>query len=132
MEAFFFLTNILSSQICLHLCDNLNKNGPQRFYIYLNAWTAGGGSVWEGLGSMAMLAKMFDTGLALRFQKPQLASYLMLVDHEKHDHHHVRSLFLVQCHVCLPTVILPVMMVMDSPSETVSPLNAFFYMLPCS
>lgn len=68
-----------------------------------------------------MLAKMFYTGLALRFQKPQLASYLMLVDHEKHDHHHVRSLLLVQRHVCLPTVILPVMLVMDSPSETVSP-----------
>lgn len=81
---------------------------------------------------MATLAKMFYTGLALTFQKPQLAFYVMLVNHDPRNHDHVRSLLLVQCHVCLPTVILPVMMAMDSPSETVSPLNAFFYKLPWS
>ena len=38
-------------------CGGLNENGPCRF-IYLNAWFPVDGTVWEGLGGVALLEEV--------------------------------------------------------------------------
>ena len=35
----------------------LNENDPHRL-IYLNAWSPVGGTIWKGLGGVALLEKM--------------------------------------------------------------------------
>lgn len=37
----------------LCLCGSLNETGPLRF-IYLNAWSLDGGTVWEGLEDVVL------------------------------------------------------------------------------
>ena len=48
-------------------CDSLNENGPQRL-LSLNTWPPVGGTVWEGLGHVALLEEVCQWGQALRFQ----------------------------------------------------------------
>lgn len=43
-------------------CDGLNDNGPHRC-IYLNAWSAVGGTVWRGLGGVALVEELLLCGL---------------------------------------------------------------------
>ena len=48
------------------LAGSWNENGP---IANLNAWPPVGGTVWEGLGGVALLEKMCHWGWALRFLK---------------------------------------------------------------
>lgn len=45
----------------------LNESGPHTF-ICLNTWLSVGGVVWEGLGSVVSLEKVYHLGQSLRLQ----------------------------------------------------------------
>lgn len=47
-------------------CDGLNMNGLHRF-IHLNSWSSVGGSLWEGLGGIALLKVVRYWGWTVRF-----------------------------------------------------------------
>lgn len=44
-------------------CGGLDETGPYKF-IYLNTWSSAGRSVWEGLGSVAVLEEVCQWGWA--------------------------------------------------------------------
>lgn len=46
----------------------LSKNGPHRL-LYLNTWSLVNGTVWEGLGVMAFLDKVFHCGVDFEVSK---------------------------------------------------------------
>ena len=49
-------------------CASLNENSSHML-ICLNAWSLLGGTVWEGVGGVALLEEMWmDWGWILRFQ----------------------------------------------------------------
>jgi hypothetical protein len=70
-----------------------------------------------GLEGVALLEEVYHFGWTLRFQKPMLGLVSFSLQFVDQD---VSSQLLLQCPVCLSAALLPAMMVMDSPSETVN------------
>lgn len=88
--------------------------------ISLNAWPPFGGTVLEGLVDMTLLEEICNWEWALRFQTPRhsyLSIYLFFPIVKRSD---VSCELLLHHYACLPTVMLPIMMVMNSISETLS------------
>jgi hypothetical protein len=104
--------------IFLHCYGSLNKNGLSR-QINWNSWSSVDGTIWEGLGSMALLEKMCHWRWALKSKKyrPSPVNSLSLI----HVDNDMSSQMLLQCHSCLPAIMLPTVMVIDSLSEIISP-----------
>lgn len=50
------------------MCGSLNKNDTHR-PIYLTIWPLIAGTVWKGLGGLAMVEEVCQWGQVLRFQK---------------------------------------------------------------
>lgn len=83
--------------------------------MYLNACSRVGIAGWEALGGVAFLERMYHWGHALRFQKPMPVietSFCLVVVFEDGC-----SQLPPYCHACLPAVMLPTMMLMNSPCE---------------
>lgn len=60
-------------------CGALNENGSHR-PIWTNAWSLTCGTVLWSIMRCGLIGRVISVGLALRFQKPSLALFLMLVD----------------------------------------------------
>ena len=56
-------------QMCMcslnHTCDGLNENNSHRF-INLDSSMSIGGTIWEGLGCVALLEEVCHQGMVLR------------------------------------------------------------------
>lgn len=98
-------------------CDGLNENELIGSYICVLLSSPVGGTALEGLGVVA-LGKMCLWGWALRFKNlvvlPSSALCLLFLDKD------ISSQSLLQHHVFLLVAKSPIMMIMDSPSETLS------------
>jgi hypothetical protein len=90
----------------------LNGNDPHRC-IYLNLCSQVGGAVWERLGGMALLER-FITGGGLWGFKSLCPAHSLLFSVSG-----LSSQLLLKCHACLPAAIVPIVLVMDLPSETI-------------
>ena len=97
----------------LNNCASWNENGPQRLK-YLNAWSLVAGTVWEGLGGVAMLEEVWHWRLTLRVQRLQLfptssLSVSWLVSQQR------SSQLVLQHHACwlLAAAMLATMMDME-------------------
>lgn len=97
----------------LNNCASWNENGPRRLK-YLNAWSLVAGTVWEGLGGVAMLEEVWQWRLSLRVQRLKLfpsssLSVSWLLSQQR------SSQLLLQHHACwlLAAAMLPTMMVME-------------------
>lgn len=86
--------------------------------IRLNIWSPVNGTIWEGLGGVALLEEVCFWGQALRFEKPTPFPVkflcLLLIDG------YMSYQLLFQCPACLLAAMLPARMVMDSLSEATS------------
>ena len=87
--------------------------------IYLNAWSPVSGTVWEGLGGVVLLEDVLSLGADYEVSKAQaIPSSLSLT---MYVYQNVRKLVAIAPAPCLPVTMYPVMMVIESPSETVIP-----------
>jgi hypothetical protein len=80
--------------------------------IYLNTCSPVAGTVWEGLGGVALLEEVCHHRWALKFQRPEpLPVSFPLPQAYRAD---VISQLLLQCQDCVPAAMLPAMLVMNS------------------
>ena len=102
------------------LCGGYNEK-VFHWLTELTAWSPAGGTVWEGLGGMALLEEVCHWRWVLRFQKPMLF-HLALFASLSASHLWIRCKLSATIPAPrLPATTYSAMMVMDSPSETVSP-----------
>jgi hypothetical protein len=59
------------------MCGGLSEDASLKF-ICLNAWASVSGTVWEGLGGVALLEEVCHWRWALSFPKPCQAQFLPL------------------------------------------------------
>lgn len=83
---------------------------PQNL-VCLDAWSQVGRNVWERLVGMAFGEKVCHWGQAWRFKKPTPVSVRTL-SHACESRCKLSAM--LQHHPCLPTAMLPSMMLMDS------------------
>jgi hypothetical protein len=85
-------------------CGSLNENGIYKLIYYLNTQSQVGGTIWEGLGSVAILEEVCPWGWALRFQRPMPfpVSSLCLIFMARHVSFQLLFLY----HACLPDAVL--------------------------
>ena len=105
----------------------MGGNGPHRL-VCLNVWSSVDGTVWEGLGGVALLEEACLQRWVLRLEKStlfQLAFSLCLLV--------VVSMIMLSATAVLPCLLTccksPTMPVMVPPSEIISqlPINSSFY-----
>lgn len=118
--------NIMSCGLTCYIlcakCADLNLHGSHRLR-YLNMWCLVGGTDWKGLEGVALLKEVCHWGVGSwfwGFKSPCYSQSLSPLLSSPITDKDVSSQLLLQYHAFLPTVILSTMMVMVSPSETVS------------
>lgn len=112
--------------VCLALknmtCGDFSDNGSSRL-LYLNSWSAVGGTTWDELGDMALLEGVCRWGQILMCPKHMPFPFSFLSESLLSQQVKFSATAAVPC---LPATTLPSMMVMDASSETLNlQLNSF-------
>lgn len=58
--------------------SNFNKNGPH-WLLCWNYWFLAGGTVWKGLGSVALFEKVYQWDWALIYPRPMFLCLTLVV-----------------------------------------------------
>ena len=98
----------------INQCCGLNENGPHRL-ICLNAWSPVVGTVWEGLGVVALMEKVCHWGLGFEVSKALCLCLSLFFSTCYLWIRMYSSQLLLRYHAC----VLPTGMIMGKPSKMV-------------